>query len=130
MTGISTPITALLAAGAVAAGGVLDTDSTGLAGSAPPTAVVIDAASGRDGRELVAEELRAVDAAVRLPRSPAEARTDLRYLAAQGYRLVVAGPDSGAAAAATGVTAVRAPDLAGALAAIETRAQGTGAQAR
>lgn len=103
---------------AVAAGGLLAGDSAGRAGSATRTALVIDAAAGRDGRELVDARLREVDAAVRLPRTSEEARTNVRYFAAQGYRVVVAGPRAGAAARATGVAAVRAPDLTGALAAV------------
>ena len=67
---------------------------------APRTAIVIDAPAARDGRALVDPRLRAVDADVRLPRDAAEARTDVRYFAAQGYdRIVVAGPRSTAAAA-------------------------------
>ena len=58
-------------------------------------------ALGRDGRELVAPRLRDLHAELRLPRTTAEAETDLRYFAAQGYRLVVAGPDSKTAAEAT-----------------------------
>ena len=69
------------------------------------TALVIDAALARDGRDLVAPRLRALDAELRLPRSATEARTDVRYLVAQGYRLMVAGPDSRAAVKATGVRA-------------------------
>ena len=53
---------------------------------------MIDAAEGRDGRELVDERLRAVRAEVRLPRTPEEARANLRYFEAQDYRVVVAGP--------------------------------------
>jgi hypothetical protein len=82
---------------------------------------VIDADAGRDGRELVDPRLRDVDAEVRLPRTDAEARTNLRYLDAQGYRLVVAGRRAGAAAAVTGVAATRAADLGQALAAVEQR---------
>jgi hypothetical protein len=66
---------------------------------------VMDAGLGRDGRELVAPRLRDLDAELRLPRTEAEAETDLRYFAAQGYRLVVAGPDSQAAAKATDLPA-------------------------
>ena len=79
------------------------------------TALVIDAAAGRDGRELVDPRLRDSNAQVRLPRSEAEARTDVRYFAAQGYdRIVVAGPRS--AAAADGPAIVRVADLPAALA--------------
>ena len=72
---------------------------------------MIDAAEGRDGRELVDERLRAVRAEVRLPRTPEEARTNVRYFQAQGLRIVVSGPDARAAAEATGVDAVQAADL-------------------
>jgi hypothetical protein len=117
MTLIGTQIAALAAAGAVAAGGALGADSGDAAGSAPRTALVIDAAAARDGRDLVEDRLQAVDAEVRLPRTPAEARTDVRYFDAQDYRVVVAGPRANAAADATGVPAERASGLAGALAA-------------
>ena len=82
------------------------------------TALVIDAAAGRDGRELVDPRLRDSDAQVRLPRTEAEAATDVRYFAAQGYRVVVAGPKASAAARHTGVVAVSERDLTGALAAV------------
>ncbi len=105
MTGFGTTIASAGAAAAIAAAGLVG----GLAdrwsgGSDQParTALVIDAGLGRDGRELVAARLRALDAELRLPRTEAEAETDLRYLAAQGYRLIVAGPDARTAAAATG----------------------------
>ena len=52
---------------------------------------------------------------MRLPRDAAEARTDVRYFAAQGYdRIVVAGPRS--TAAADGAAIVRVADLPAALA--------------
>jgi hypothetical protein len=60
----------------------------------------MDAALGRDGRELVAPRLRDLRAELRLPRNTTEAETDLRYFAAQGYRLIVAGPEAQAAARA------------------------------
>jgi hypothetical protein len=78
---------------------------------------VIDAAAARDGRALVDPRLRGLDADVRLPRTADEARTDVRSFAAQGERIVVAGPQSTAAAQQVGATATGAPDLAGALAA-------------
>jgi hypothetical protein len=115
MTGLGTQIGALLAAGAVAVGGLLGAGSDR---SAPRTALVVDAAAARDGRTLVDPRLRAVDAAVRVPRTTAEARIDARYFAAQGYRIVVAGPQASAGARDAGVAALRAPDLAGGLAAI------------
>ncbi|MBA3264629.1 MAG: hypothetical protein H0T69_19610, partial [Thermoleophilaceae bacterium] len=110
MTDLAPTIAAFLAAGVVAAGGLLAGDADGRAGSAPRTALVIDAAAGRDGRELLDSRLRDVDAEVRLPRTSAEALTNVRYFAAQDYRMVVMGPRSGAAARAAGVPAVRAPD--------------------
>ena len=112
---------ALLAAGAVGADDLLGTDSGLPVGWAPRTALVIDADAGRAGRELVDPRLEDVDAQVRLPRTDAEARTNLRYLDAQGYRLVVAGQRAGAAADATGIAATRAADLGEALAAVERR---------
>ena len=118
MTGLGTHIIALVAAGAVAAGGVLGADSGSPAWLAPKTALVIDAAEARDRRDLVDARLRAVDAEVRLPRTAAEARTNVSYFAAQGYRVVVAGPRAAGAAAAAGVAAVHAADLAGSLAAV------------
>jgi hypothetical protein len=114
MTGLASALTAFLAGAAVAVGGLLAGQSDG---GGSRTALVIDAADGRDGRELVDPRLRDSDAQLRLPRTDTEARTDVRYLAAQGYRLVVTGPRSTEAASATGVAAVRAPDLTGALAA-------------
>jgi hypothetical protein len=100
MTGLGTTIGSLLAAGVVAAGSLL---GSGSGAHHTRTALVIDAGLARDGRELVAPRLRALDAELRLPRSAAEAATDVRYLAARGYRLEVAGPDSRAAAKATGI---------------------------
>jgi hypothetical protein len=87
-------------------------------GSAPHTALVIDAGAGRDGRALVDARLRDAGAEVRLARTSSEASTDVRYFAAQGYRVIVVGPLATDAAAATGVEAVRADDLAGALQAV------------
>jgi len=72
------------------------------------TALVIDAAEGRHGRELVDARLRDVDADVRLPRTSTEARTNVRYFDALGYHVVVAGRRASAAAEATGVEAVHA----------------------
>jgi hypothetical protein len=114
MTGLGTQIGALLAAGAVAVGGLLGAPSDR---SAPRTALVIDAAAARDGRALVDPRLRGLDADVRLPRTADEARTDVRYFAAQGERIIVAGPQSAAAARQVGAAVTGAPDLAGALAA-------------
>jgi hypothetical protein len=117
MMDMGTQITALLAAAAVTAGGLAGASSGDEAGSAPRAALVIDAAAARDGRDLVDSRLRDADAEVRLPRTLAEARTDVRYLAELGHRVVVAGPQASAAADSAGVHAVRATDLSGALAA-------------
>jgi len=104
----------LLAGAAVGVGGFV---AGGSDGASARTALVIDANAARDGRELVDPRLRHADAEVRLPRTSEEARTNVRYFAAQGYRVIVGGPRAGAAARATGVAAVRAPDVAEALAA-------------
>ena len=133
MTGIGAQILTALVAGAVATGGAIagvgghgdDAVQSGSPGAdvgtqgAPTSrvALVVDAHLARDGRELVDSRLRDVDAEVRLPRSEGEALVNVRYLAALGYRLVVAGPDASAAADAADVTSVRASGLAGALAA-------------
>jgi hypothetical protein len=113
MTGIGTQIVALIGATAVAAGGVL---GPGTDDAAPEsrTALVVDAALARDGRELVDARLRGAADELRLPRTAAEARTDVRYLAASGHRLVVAGP---MASAAAGAPAERASTVATAVAA-------------
>jgi hypothetical protein len=115
MTGLGTQIGALLAAGAVTVGGLLGAGSDR---PAPRTALVVDAPLARDGRALVDARLRTLDADVRLPRTPAEALTDVRYFTARGYdRVIVAGPRSTAAAAEAGAAARGASDLDGALAA-------------
>ena len=116
MTSIGTAIVTLVAAGAAAAGGLLGGAPGERRAPEPGTALVIDAAPGRDGRELVDERLRAVRAEVRLPRTAEEARTNLRYFDAQGLRIVVSGPNARGAAGATGVPAVTAADLGEALA--------------
>ncbi len=113
MTGIGTQIPGLIGAAAVAAGGVLGAGSDVDPGAR--TALVVDAQLARDGRELVDERLRDAADELRVPRTAAEARTDVRYLLASGHRLVVAGPEAGAAAA--GVRAERASTLAAAIAA-------------
>jgi hypothetical protein len=109
-------LAALLGAGSLAIGGLLGWGSTERSGSPARTALVVDAAAGRDGRDLVDPRLRVVDAEIRLPRTPSEAATNVRYFDKQGYRVVVAGPRAAAAAAGAGVRAVREPNLAGALA--------------
>ncbi|MGZ6673314.1 MAG: hypothetical protein ACXVFM_13275 [Solirubrobacteraceae bacterium] len=111
MTGIASGLVALAAAAVLAVGAAL---APGADHSAPRTAIVIDAPAARDGRALLDPRLRAIDADVRLPRDAAEARTDVRYFAAQGYdRIVVAGPRS--TAAAHGAAIVRVADLPAAL---------------
>ena len=116
MTGIGTTIASLLAAGAVAAGGLLapGSDTSPATGR---TALVVDASVARDGRDLVDPRLRDLDAELRLPRTRAEALTNVRYFAAQGYRVVVAGRLAGEAATSAGVTAERAAGVAAAVAA-------------
>jgi len=116
MMDFGTNLTALLAASAVAAGGVAGVTSDA-DGSARGTALVIDAAAASHGRELVDPRLGAADAEVRLPHTAAEARTNVRYLAELGKRIVVAGPQATAAADSTGVPAVKAVGLTEALAA-------------
>jgi len=113
MTDIGTQLTALLAVVGVAAGGLLGSDSR--EGPAPRSALVIDASAARDGRKLVDPRLIDVDADVRLPRTSIEARTNVLYFDALGYRVVVAGPTATAAADSSGVDAVHAQDLPGAL---------------
>ena len=98
MTGLAATLTALAAAGAVALSGA-DSGHRGV----PGKALVIDAEIARDGRELVAPHLLDVDAEVRLPRDLREARTNVRYFDELGYRVVVVGPRSRAAADAVGV---------------------------
>jgi hypothetical protein len=117
MMEFGTQITAAIAAAAVAAGGLVGASSSDGPGHPPRTALVIDAAAAREGRDLVDPRLRSVDAEVRLPRTAAEARTNVRYLAELGKRVVVAGPKATAAAESAGVAAVRAGDLSAALAA-------------
>jgi len=112
-----TQITAAIAAVAVAAGGLAGASSGDGSGSPARMALVVDAAAARDGRDLVDPRLQDADAEVRLPRTAAEARTNVRYLAELGRRVVVAGPKATAAAESAGVAAVRARDLTEALAA-------------
>ena len=97
----------------MAAGGLLG--AGGGSDERARTALVVDAALARDGRELVDTRLRDSADELRVPRNAAEARTDVRYLTAGGYRLVVAGPLTSAAAA--GTHAERAATVAGAVAA-------------
>jgi hypothetical protein len=118
MMDFGTQITAAIAAVAVAAGGVVGASSGDGSGSPPRTALVIDSAAARDGRDLVDPRLEAADADIRLPRTTAEARTNVRYLAELGNRVIVVGSKATAAADETGVAAVKARDLSGALAAV------------
>jgi hypothetical protein len=117
MTGLGT-VAALLATGVLTVGGLVGSDSGASSGSGTGTALVIDASAARDGRNLVDSRLRDLDAVLRLPRTSTEARTNVRYFDAQGYRLVVAGSQANAAADAAGVDAVHVPDLARALAVV------------
>jgi hypothetical protein len=114
MTFVVTTLASIAAATVIALAGV-----TGSATSDPPaprTALVVDAAVASSGRVLVDPRLREVDAEVRLPRTAREARTNVRYFSTLGYRVVVAGPRSRAAADAVGIDAVRTAGLARALA--------------
>ena len=117
MMDLGTHITAVLAAAAVAAGGLAGATSDDGSASSPETAIVIDAAAARDGRDLIDPRLQDADAEVRLPRTAAEARISVRYMVELGKRVVVAGPQATAAADGAGVAAVKAGDLTGALAA-------------
>jgi hypothetical protein len=104
MTGIAIAFASFAAAGALAVGAAF---APGSDHPTKRTAIVIDAPAARDGRALVDPRLRAVEADVRLPRDGAEARTDVRYFAAQGYdRIVVAGPRSTAVAHGAGIVPV------------------------
>jgi hypothetical protein len=115
MTGLGTQIVALIGAAAVAAGGLLGGGSG--ADEQARTALVVDAALARDGRDLVDARLRDAADELRVARNAAEARMDVRYLAASGLRIVVAGPQARAAAA--GMRAARASTVAGAVAAAQ-----------
>jgi hypothetical protein len=117
MTLIGTHIAAVLAAGAVAAGAVFGAEASTGADAAQPTAIVIDSSLAGHGSELVDPRLDDVDAAVRLPRTAGEARTNVRYFDALNYRVYVAGARSTAAAEQTGVAATEVDGLDGALAA-------------
>ena len=114
MTWLSTQIAVVLVAAAVATGAAFGADGDG-GGARTPTALVIDASLARDGRELVDPRLADVDAAVRLPRSAEEARVDVRYFDALGYRVYVAGSTAAAAAERTRVPATEVDGVAGAL---------------
>ena len=109
-------LAAILTAGAVAAGAVLGAQAATGDDPAPPTALVIDSSLAAHGRRLVDPRLENVRAEVRLPRDAREARTNVRYFDALGYRVYVAGTKATAAAARTGVNATRVDGLEGALA--------------
>ena len=115
MTLIGTHIAAVLTAGAVAAGAVFGAEASTGADAAQPTALVIDSSLASHGSELVDPRLDDVDAAVRLPRTADEARTNVRYFDALDYRVYVAGARSSAAAEQTGVDAIEVNGLDGAL---------------
>jgi hypothetical protein len=86
-------MTVLLAGGTVSA-------STTTADHARQPALVVDAALGRHGRELVDPRLSRPGVELRLPRTPSEAATDVRYLQATGHQVTAVGPQSEAALAA------------------------------
>ena len=117
MTLLGTQIAAVLAAGAMATGAAFGADTGAERADGGRTALVIDASLARDGRELVDRRLENLDAEVRLPRDATEARTNVRYFDALGYRVYVAGAQAIAAANDTGVDATRVDGLGGALAA-------------
>ncbi|MEA2278851.1 MAG: hypothetical protein QOI62_3832 [Solirubrobacteraceae bacterium] len=117
MTSLSASIGALLAAGALAVAGLLGAGPDRPA--SPRVALVVDAGLARHGRALLDPRLRSVRADLRLPRTVAEARTDVRYLVAGGDAVVVvAGPRSIRAASDTRARVLRAADLAAALRAV------------
>jgi hypothetical protein len=125
MTRPGTYLSVVLAAGSVAVGALFEADAvaggslfnaeSGARTAAERVAIVIDASLARDGRHHVDPRLGDVDSEVRLPGDADEARTNVRYFDALGYRLVVAGPRAEAAADSVGVDALHVPDLPGAL---------------
>jgi hypothetical protein len=117
MTLIGTHITAVLAAGAVAAGAVFGAEASTGEDAPQPTALVIDSSLAGHGSELVDPRLDDVDAAIRVPRNADEARTNVRYFDALDYRVYVAGANATAAAEQTGVDATEVDGLDGALSA-------------
>jgi hypothetical protein len=117
MTLLGTNIAAVLAAGAVATGAAFAADAPGAGDGATRTALVIDASLARDGRDLVDRRLETLNAEVRLPRNGTEARTNVRYFNALGYRVYVAGAHASAAAERSGIRATTVDGLDGALAA-------------
>jgi hypothetical protein len=145
MTSSRTPITAALAATAIAVGALFagttgagadgaatganaaassaasganaTSSAAGSAASPARYALVIDSSLASDGRELVDARLADADAEVRLPRTATEARTNVRYFDELGYTVVVAGRDATAAAEGIGEPAVYTGGLDAALAA-------------
>jgi hypothetical protein len=115
MTELGTQLGAALVAAVMAVGGIAGATASG-SGSHPQTAIVIDASEAREGRDLVDPRLQHADAEIRLPRTAEEARTNVRYLAELGKRVVVVGPHATSAADSAGVAALRAPDLSSAVA--------------
>ena len=105
MTLLGSHIAAVLAAGAVATGAVFGADAGASGDAGAPTALVLDASLARDGRDLVDQRLRDVDADVRLPRTAEEARTNVRYFDALDYHVYVAGATATAAAMQAGLDA-------------------------
>jgi hypothetical protein len=128
MTVKRTPLTAALAAAAIATGALFGgaagadsgagaTGATAAEADGPRFALVIDSSLARDGRELVDARLKDAGAEVRLPRNGTEARTNVRYFEKLGYTVVVAGSDATAAAESAGEPAVYTGGLTAALAA-------------
>jgi hypothetical protein len=115
MTLIGPNIAAVLAAGALAAAAVFGAEASTGESAPQHTALVIDSSLASRGRELVDPRLHDLNVAVRLPRDADEARTNVLYLDALGYRVYVAGARSTAAAEETGVDATEVDGLHGAL---------------
>ena len=115
MTHIGTHIAAVLTAGVVAAGAVFGAEASTGQDAGQPTALVIDSSLAANGNQLVDPRLEHVDAAELLPRDADEARTNVRYFDALGYRVYVAGARSTAAAKETGVEATEVDGLDGAI---------------
>ena len=97
-----TGLTSLLVAGALAAGGAVGSAASDSPAAARRAAIVVDASLGRSGSALVDPRLAA-------------AHADVRYLAARGDRLIVAGPLATTAAHDTGTPVRTASGLDGAL---------------
>jgi hypothetical protein len=114
MMDLGMQLSAVLAAAVVAVAGVAGVTASG-PGSLPETAIVIDASEARDGTDLIDRRLQDADAEIRVPRTAEEARTNVRYLAELGMRVVVVGRHATAAADTAGMAVVQAPDLASAL---------------